>query len=72
MAEPQEQWTPEEILGKAAAGFHVPFLITVKGDTWFTVHLLFVKLAHGIFQIKKKKKTFVTVCLMFIEAERGF
>lgn len=55
MAEPQEQWTPEEILGKAGAGFHVSFLITVEGDTWFMVHLLFGKLAHGIFQIKKKR-----------------
>lgn len=68
MAEPQEQWTPEEILGKAAAGFHVPFLITVKGDTWFTVHLLFMKLAHGIFQIKKKKKD---ICNSLSHVYRG-
>lgn len=32
MAEPQEQWTPEEILGKAGTGFHVPFLITVNNN----------------------------------------
>lgn len=68
MAEPQEQWTPEEILGKAGAGFRVPFLITVKGDTWFMVHLLFVKLAHGIFQIKKKK---VDICNSLSHVYRG-
>ena len=69
MAEPQEQWTPEEILGKAGAGFHVPFLITVKGDTWIMVHLLFVKLAHVIL---KKKKDICNSLFHVIEAERFF
>lgn len=70
-AEQHEQWTPEEILGKVAAGLHFPALGGPEGRC--LVHensSVICATARGIFQIKEVDIC-NTVCLAFIDSDGG-
>lgn len=70
-AEQHEQWTPEEILGKAGSFPLAPW-VAVKGDAGFIIICLLLLKQSIIFSSKQKEiEIGKTVCLIFIEAERG-
>lgn len=69
-AEQHEQWTPEEILGKVAAGLHVS-----PGLQWGEVlgpsQCVPPDTARGVFQTSREKRTFVNQLVSRSQRQRG-